>query len=305
MTEQRHYAETSNEEWRGYFENLSNWGRWGPDDQRGTLNLINGAKVAAAASLVSEGRQVSCGRLVEFGNRVSVYEAADAPLHFLSSTGARLNADGAGGGTDWVGFQIHGLYMTHLDAPSHQFWNGSMYNGHPAENLTAESGARVGSVELAGSGIIREASCLTWPRSSAWKHSRRVTRSSPMSSMPRPPSTGCSPRPETSCSSAPDMGRLGVAIAGGLHSWRLPLGIPIRTPCHIFPGLRHRPFRGSAPTTRPLSGPTRGLRPVHRPMSGSPRFMLWRCVPWACGFWTILSSRSSLACAESLVAGRS
>jgi kynurenine formamidase len=144
----------TNEEWRSYFDTLSNWGRWGPDDQKGTLNLIDAAKVAAAAGLVREGRNVSCGRVVEFGNRVSVYEAEDAPLHFVSSTGGRLNADGAGGGTDWVGFEIHGLYMTHLDAPSHQIWDRSMYNGHPAAALTAESGARAGSVELAGAGVV-------------------------------------------------------------------------------------------------------------------------------------------------------
>lgn len=154
MTEPRPGTALTDEEWRAYFDSLSNWGRWGPDDQRGTLNLIDGPKVAAAAGSVREGRQVSCGRQVAFGRSVSVYEAIDAPLHFVSSTGARLNEDGAGGGTDWVGFDIHGLYMTHLDAPSHQIWNGAMYNGHPASALTAEWGARAGSVELAGAGIV-------------------------------------------------------------------------------------------------------------------------------------------------------
>src|SRR4051794_15807124 len=144
----------SEEEWLALFDSLSNWGRWGPDDQRGTLNLITPAKTAAAAALVREGRTVPCGRRVEFGDRVSVFESADAPLHFMASTGARLNADGAGGGLDWVGFPIHGLHLTHLDAPSHQFWNASMYNGHAATTVTAEAGARVGSIELAGEGIV-------------------------------------------------------------------------------------------------------------------------------------------------------
>jgi len=144
----------SEEEWRGYFHALSNWGRWGPTDQRGTLNLVDARKVVAAASLVREGRHVPCGRRVDFGSAVSVFEADDRPLHFMTSTGARLNDDGAGGGTDWVGFSIHGLYMTHLDAPSHQLWNGAMYNGHPASSLTAEHGARAGSIELAETGIV-------------------------------------------------------------------------------------------------------------------------------------------------------
>jgi kynurenine formamidase len=152
MTDQR--SVLSDEEWRSYFDALSNRGRWGPDDERGTLNLIDDAKVAAAAALVREGRHVSCSRQVEFGRRVSVYEAEEAPQHFVTSTGARLNADGAGGGVDWIGFPVHGLYMTHLDAPSHQFWNGAMFNGHPASSLTAEAGARHGSIELAADGIV-------------------------------------------------------------------------------------------------------------------------------------------------------
>ena len=65
-----------------------------------------------------------------------------------------MNADGAGGGLDWVGFSIHGLYMTHLDAPSHQIWGGAMFNGHRAEMLTAEAGAQAGAIDLAGDGVV-------------------------------------------------------------------------------------------------------------------------------------------------------
>lgn len=45
-----------------YFETLSNWGRWGPSDQRGTLNLITPEKTARAATLVREGVTVSAAR---------------------------------------------------------------------------------------------------------------------------------------------------------------------------------------------------------------------------------------------------
>lgn len=153
------------EQWLGYFQTLSNWGRWGPNDQLGTLNLIDPAKVASAASLVEFGRKISCARVVEFGRRVPEFEAVDRPLHFLTSTGARLTEDGAGSGHDWIGFPIHGLYMTHLDAPSHQFWRGTMYNGHPAASLTAERGAQIGSIELAGDGIVSRGLLLDIPAS--------------------------------------------------------------------------------------------------------------------------------------------
>ena len=41
------------------FEDVKNWGKWGDDDQRGALNYITPARVAAAASLVEDGTTVS------------------------------------------------------------------------------------------------------------------------------------------------------------------------------------------------------------------------------------------------------
>ena len=41
-------------------EQVSNWGRWGPDDERGALNLISDAKRAQAAALVQDGVAISC-----------------------------------------------------------------------------------------------------------------------------------------------------------------------------------------------------------------------------------------------------
>ena len=52
------------EEVLGYMTSLSNWGRWGPDDELGTLNLITPAKRAQAGSLVREGISVTCSRLI-------------------------------------------------------------------------------------------------------------------------------------------------------------------------------------------------------------------------------------------------
>ena len=47
-----------------WMDSLSNWGRWGVDDQLGTLNLITDTKRAQAASLVKEGISVTCARLI-------------------------------------------------------------------------------------------------------------------------------------------------------------------------------------------------------------------------------------------------
>jgi len=44
----------------GYFSTLSNWGRWGDDDEAGTLNHITDDVRLAAARAVRHGRSVSC-----------------------------------------------------------------------------------------------------------------------------------------------------------------------------------------------------------------------------------------------------
>ena len=50
----------SAEEFARTDEACKNWGRWGPDDEKGALNLITPERVAAAAGLVRSGRRVSC-----------------------------------------------------------------------------------------------------------------------------------------------------------------------------------------------------------------------------------------------------
>ena len=55
-------AEPTGTDVLSYIERVSNWGRWGPDDQIGTLNLLTPEHRVAAARLVTEGRTVSCAR---------------------------------------------------------------------------------------------------------------------------------------------------------------------------------------------------------------------------------------------------
>src|SRR5437868_3378617 len=152
-----------------WFSELSNWGRWGPDDQRGTLNLITPAKRLQASSLVREGLVISCARTIK-------YDPAPDDLfparHFMLTSGesepaVTLGRTGAG---DAFMFQPHGVAMTHLDAPAHsivrsdpsQPW--TLYNGKPAKLVTTAQGATVGSIELAGGGIVSRGVLLDVPR---------------------------------------------------------------------------------------------------------------------------------------------
>ena len=112
-----------------WMDTLSNWGRWGDDDQLGTLNLITDAKRARAAALVKEGISVTCSRLIVPEGAPDV--TSIPPLHYMLRAGDSCPDEGPGGTSDFIGFSFHGLTITHLDSLCHQVWNGKMYNGTP------------------------------------------------------------------------------------------------------------------------------------------------------------------------------
>ena len=56
----------SNDQIFKWFDELSNWGRWGKDDTLGTLNLITPEKRLQASALVKEGLTVSCSYPIRF-----------------------------------------------------------------------------------------------------------------------------------------------------------------------------------------------------------------------------------------------
>ena len=128
---------------------LSNWGRWGPDDQLGTLNLITPAKRRAALALVKEGVPVSLAANAFTEKASDVPCPAEWAMTATSQTGA----------TDRVAFPcIHGAASTHIDSLAHTFFRGRMWNGYDTGALvTRERGAEKNSVLTMKSGIVTRA----------------------------------------------------------------------------------------------------------------------------------------------------
>jgi len=128
---------------------LSNWGRWGPDDQLGTLNLITPAKRKAALALVKEGVPVSLSTNTFFKKEDDVPCPAEWAMLTATDTGA----------TDRVAYPcIHGAAATHLDSLAHTFFRGKMWNGYDATKLvTKEKGAEKNSVLPMKNGIVTRA----------------------------------------------------------------------------------------------------------------------------------------------------
>ena len=140
------------EEVLGYMTSLSNWGRWGADDELGTLNLITQEKRTQAAGLVREGISVTCSRLIV--PELAADVTSIPPLHYMIRTGESAPSSGPGGSSDFIGFSFHGLTITHLDSLCHQFWDGKMYNGKPASLVKADEKATAGHVDRAQNGIV-------------------------------------------------------------------------------------------------------------------------------------------------------
>src|SRR5207247_5001970 len=131
----------------------------GPPVTRGTVNLTTPSKLPQAPSLKPEGLLISCARTIGWDPTV------DSPIparHFMLQTGEGEPAQAVGrsGASDAFLLAPHGVSMTHLDAPAHshvrsdpsQPW--TIYNGKSARLITTSQGATVGSIELAGHGIV-------------------------------------------------------------------------------------------------------------------------------------------------------
>ena len=135
------------------FTTLSNWGRWGPDDELGTLNHLTPARRAHAATLVVEGVSVSLAH--DLGTTPSSEVPFPAHHHMLASGDARENTGipGYEASRDYVGTQVHGLGITHVDALCHMFVRGQMYNGRPASDVRSD-GARTNTVMAFAEGVV-------------------------------------------------------------------------------------------------------------------------------------------------------
>jgi len=129
-------------------DELKNWGRWGPDDELGTLNFITADVRRAALAAVRHGISVGCARPIVTD---AASDAPHPPLHYMYATG---EAPGAPGAADFLGVSPHGSTVTHVDSLSHIFWNGRMYNDRPADLVTVELGSTVASVEAMKDGIV-------------------------------------------------------------------------------------------------------------------------------------------------------
>ena len=148
------------------FSRVSNWGRWGPDDQRGTLNFLDDATRAAAASTVSAGRSVSLAHDLD---TVAGPDNHRPALHYMTQ-----QADVAPGeprvNTDFVGVDFHGKSVTHVDALCHCSFRGRLFNGVESSSSVGSLGGTYGTIEQLRDGVVGRGVLIDLPRAAgaAW-----------------------------------------------------------------------------------------------------------------------------------------
>jgi kynurenine formamidase len=128
------------------FEAVSNWGRWGAEDELGTLNYITPARVVAAGALVRSGRVVSAA------HDLSTVPSAknSVPLHHrMIYRGAHAH-----GAADEMLVYNHGLFQTHVDALAHHFFEEKVYNGRAVDDVVQARGLSFGSVYAQRNGLV-------------------------------------------------------------------------------------------------------------------------------------------------------
>lgn len=144
------------------FETLKNWGRWGAEDERGTLNYITPEKICAAAALVKRGRSISMEIPI---NTIAGPDNPNPAIHYMTT--AHDVDVGAGEGlhfaTDFLGIQFHGDCHTHIDALCHIAYKGQLYNGRPADSVTSR-GAHGLDITAYANGIVGRGVLIDMPR---------------------------------------------------------------------------------------------------------------------------------------------
>ena len=142
---------------------LSNWGRWGKQDQLGALNLVTSATRKRAAELVREGVSVSLARDTEKEKAIDNQQPFKQEMNWTGqNTPGQFSLD-----TYTVLY--HGYAHTHMDSLCHMFYRGKMYNGF-AQDLVTKDGAGKLAITNVKQGVFTRGILIDVPRLKGLKY---------------------------------------------------------------------------------------------------------------------------------------
>jgi len=133
------------------FQQVSNWGRWGKDDQLGSANLVTAAKRKQALTLAKDGLSVSLAHspLTERAeDNTSPFEHTMNPGFFM----------------DTYKVSYHGYAHSHIDALCHILYKNQTYNGYARADVNTDKGCTKLGIEHLKNGIVTRGILIDIPR---------------------------------------------------------------------------------------------------------------------------------------------
>ena len=142
-------------EFRGDVSRLSNWERWGPEDQLGCLNYITPAVRAAAVAEARTGQAVSLARPVHpVPLAAGPFAVTTAPVPAAVSQAMTFTGSPPQALTDLLVVNTHHAALTHLDALGHIPADGRIYPGRPIAEVATSTGLSHASTSAFAGGIL-------------------------------------------------------------------------------------------------------------------------------------------------------
>jgi len=138
-------------EFDALFQQVKNWGRWGPDDQLGSANLVTAAKRKQAVALVKSGITVSLAH-----NPLT--ERADDNSNPFEHTMLRGNS------MDRYAVSYHGYAHSHIDALCHILYKDQTYNGYARADVNTDKGCTKLGIQNLKDGIVTRGVLIDIPR---------------------------------------------------------------------------------------------------------------------------------------------
>ena len=150
-----------------FSQQYKNWGKWGAEDQLGTLNYITSEKITEAAKLVKQGRVFSLAIPFDDKGPQTGSFGRFNPIHFMMQDGADV-AIGAQDHLPNIRYTDDAVTMplqcaTQWDSLAHIMYEGKMYNGYDAQMVTS-TGAKKNGIETMRNKIVTRGVLLDIPR---------------------------------------------------------------------------------------------------------------------------------------------
>ena len=143
------------------FEQVSNKGKWGKNDKKGTINYINNKKILSALKIPEKGISVSLSFDISIDSSQINFSKFDDSTKYDHKA-----LPGEYEGYDWYTDQYtisyHGFTISHMDGLAHLGQNGRLYNDYDASNITPQGFDELG-IEAFNKGIISKGVLIDIP----------------------------------------------------------------------------------------------------------------------------------------------